>query len=203
VKLGLFGGTFDPPHIGHLIVAQDAMASLGLDRVLFIPAAVPPHKLDKVVTPAAERLAMLAAAIEGDIRFGIDTVELDRTGPSYTVDTVEALSRQYGNDELYLLLGADQFAEFRTWREPERVAELVNIVVLSREGAPAASAAELEAFRARWVGVTRIDVSSTGIRERCAAGEPIRYHVPAAVERYLETHEVYPRAGEAPDTLDR
>lgn len=203
MRLGLFGGTFDPPHIGHLIVAQDALEALRLDRVLFILAGAPPHKLNQVVTPAAVRLEMLEAALGDDQRFAIETLELDRTGPSYTVDTAAALLAKYPGADLFLLLGADQFREFDMWREPGRLAELVSLVVLSRDGAaggagaaradgPAASPAETAGnFGAQYVNVTRIDISSTAIRRRSAAGESIRYLVPAGVATYLSEHRVY------------
>jgi nicotinate-nucleotide adenylyltransferase len=191
VRLGLFGGTFDPPHIGHLIVAQDALEALRLDRILFIPAGAPPHKLNRTITPAAVRLEMLRAAIGDDARFAIESLELDRPGPSFTVDTAAAMAAKYPGADLFLLIGADQFREFATWREPERLAGLVSIAVLSREGAEAAPAETAGNFGAQYVNVTRIDISSTAVRRRCAAGESIRYLVPAGVEAYLSEHRVY------------
>ena len=190
MKLGLFGGTFDPPHNGHLIVAQDALAALGLDRVIFIPAGAPPHKRDRVITPAPARLAMLEAALSGDARFEVDPVELGRNGPSYTVDTVEAVRQNHPGDEIFLLVGADQFSEFSTWRDPARIAALARITVLTRAGSGAAMAG-LDAYGAQVVEVTRIDISSTDIRARCAAGDPIRYHVPSAVEAWLAANPIY------------
>lgn len=193
MRLGLFGGTFDPPHIGHLIVAQDALEALRLDRVLFIPAGAPPHKRNQVVSPAAVRLDMLRAAIADDPHFDIETLELDREGPSYSVDTVATLKAAYPDDTLVLLIGADQYGEFATWHEPDRLAGMVELAVLSRAGTetnvgPAEKAAK---FGAQYVNVTRIDISSTAIRRRCAAGESIRYLVPAGVAAYLSEHRVY------------
>ncbi|MEO5509974.1 MAG: nicotinate-nucleotide adenylyltransferase [Longimicrobiales bacterium] len=191
MKLGIYGGTFDPPHIGHLIVAQDACEELGLDRVLFIPAGAPPHKRDHVITPAPLRLRMLEAAISGDVRFAIETLELTRPGPSYSVDTLEELSTRYPGAELFLLLGADQYREFHTWREPARVAALSRIAVLRRGDTAEIAAADMEVFRAQWVSVTRIDVSSTDIRRRMAAGQSVRFLVPDAVEKLLLKEGLY------------
>jgi nicotinate-nucleotide adenylyltransferase len=190
VKLGLFGGTFDPPHNGHLIVAQDALTTLGLDRVIFVPAGAPPHKRDRHISPAPARLAMLEAALQGDARFEIDALELKREGPSYTVDTIQAIRSRHPDDELFLLVGADQFAEFETWREPVRIAGMARITVLTRAGATPDSAT-LARYDAGSVEVTRIDISSTDIRMRCASGEPIRYHVPEAVEAWLAVNPIY------------
>jgi nicotinate-nucleotide adenylyltransferase len=191
VRLGLYGGTFDPPHSGHLIVAQDACQELGLDRVIFIPAGAPPHKQDRVITPPAIRLRLLEAAIAGDPRFEIDAVELDRTGPSYSVDTLEHLRARHAGAELFLLLGADQFGEFRTWRDPERVAALARIAVLRRGDSREVLPSDMEVFHAQWVNVTRIDISSTDIRRRRAAGQTVRYLVPPAVEALIEDANLY------------
>ncbi|MEX0907418.1 MAG: nicotinate-nucleotide adenylyltransferase [Gemmatimonadota bacterium] len=118
MKIGLFGGTFDPPHAGHLIVAQDALVALGLDGVLFVPAAIPPHKLGRSVSPAADRARMLELAIDGDARFGMDPIELRRSGPSFTIDTVRELMAREPSARWTLLIGADQYADFEAWREP-------------------------------------------------------------------------------------
>lgn len=190
MKLGLFGGTFDPPHNGHLIVAQDALSALGLDRIIFIPAGAPPHKQDRRITPAPGRLAMLEAALQGDARFEIDPLELGREGPSYTVDTIAEIRSRHPGDELFLLIGADQFAEFGTWRDPAKIATLARVAVLTRSGAGPDPAA-LRRYGGTSVHVTRIDISSTDIRRRCAAGEPIRYHVPDAVEAWLAMNPIY------------
>jgi nicotinate-nucleotide adenylyltransferase len=191
VRLGLYGGTFDPPHIGHLIVAQDALTALRLDRILFIPAAAPPHKRDRRVTDPDLRVRFLEAALADDPRFGVEPLELRRSGPSYSVDTLEALRAAYPGDDLFLLLGADQFREFRTWREPERIASLARLAVMSRGDTSDIQDREISAFGAEWVNVTRIDLSSSMIRERLARGESVRYLVPAAVEALLSQYDVY------------
>jgi nicotinate-nucleotide adenylyltransferase len=193
VNTGVFGGTFDPPHVGHLIVAQDAALALGLDRILFVPAARPPHKTDRELTPAALRLRMLQLAIEGNDRFVTEPLELHRTGPSFTVDTLRELHRREPATAWTLLLGADQYAEFSSWREPAAIRGLARIGVLSRAGSQGIH--ETEGVRA--VDVTRIDISSSAIRGRVAAGRPIRYMVPAAVEEFIADQRLYDRTGAA------
>lgn len=192
MRTGLFGGTFDPPHTGHLIVAQDALIRLELARVVFIPAFEPPHKRGRAISPAHLRLAMLRAALADDDRFAIDDIEIRRGGTSYTVDTLRALHAADPAAELFLLLGTDQYEEIETWREPGELRTLARIAVLSREGRHPV----LRADGASRVPVTRIDVSATEIRRRVAAGEPIRYLVPAAVEAIIRQHRLYgPAAG--------
>jgi nicotinate-nucleotide adenylyltransferase len=192
VRLGLLGGTFDPPHTGHLIAAQDALQALALDRVALIPAARPPHKHDRVVTHAEHRLAMLHLAADDDPRLAIEPLELERAGPSYTVDTLRALSAR--GDELFLLIGTDQFAEFDTWRDPAEIQRLAALGILRRAGDAASSItpATLEPWaRIHDVPVTRIDVSSTLIRQAVAEGRSIRYLVPTAVAAYIDVHALY------------
>lgn len=208
MRTGILGGTFDPPHTGHLIVAQDAALALGLDRILFVPAAVPPHKQHMTLTPAPVRARMLGLALAGDDRFAMDTLELERPGPSYTVDTLRDLALRWPGTDWTLLMGVDQYATFHTWRQPEEIRRICEIAVLSRDGMtrgagmdgalPAdetgGAMATLPAG-ATWVNVTRIDISSTAIRERVAEGHPIRYLVPAAVEEFIAAERLYSRNG--------
>lgn len=189
MRIGIFGGTFDPPHVGHLIAAQDAYSALGLDRLLFVPAAVPPHKQGVVSTPAEARLEMLRAAVAGDPRFEVDDVELRRPGPSYTVDTLRELRRRDPSAALTLLMGVDQFRDLHTWREPLEIARLAEVVVLTRAGV--ADVGTPLDIPYRLVPVTRVDLSATEIRRRVAAGEPIRYLVPAAVESIIVREGFY------------
>lgn len=189
MKLGIFGGTFDPVHIGHLIVAQDAYEALGLDRVVFVPAAVPPHKRGRVTATPEQRLAMLRAATEGDPRVTTSDIELRRPGPSYTVDTLREFHERDPEGALYLLLGVDQFREFHTWHEPDEIARLARIVVLARGGADPQSMPRH--YPHEWIGVTRIDISATEIRRRIAAGASVRYLVPAAVEEIIRRERLY------------
>ncbi|MBD0320542.1 MAG: nicotinate (nicotinamide) nucleotide adenylyltransferase, partial [Gemmatimonadetes bacterium] len=130
MRIGVFGGTFDPPHLGHLVVASDACAALRLDRVLWIPSAVPPHKVHTVQAPARTRLELVEAAIEGDPRFTADDLELRRAGPSYTVDTLRELAERHAGAELVLLIGADNLREIPGWREPGEILRLARVAVL-------------------------------------------------------------------------
>lgn len=209
MNIGLFGGTFDPPHTGHLIVAQDAALALGLDRILFIPAAQPPHKRDAVVSGPELRSRMVELAIDGDVRFALDRLELGRHGASFTVDTLRSLHESRPDAQWTLLMGADQYAEFDTWREPAEIRRLARLGVLTRSGTDGASAGSRggEAGAAGHVAVAelsdgvvaveviRIDISSTAIRARVAAGRSIRYLVPAAVERFIFERRLYSRNG--------
>ena len=188
MRIGVFGGTFDPPHLGHLVVASDACEALDLGRVLWIPSAVPPHKLRTVRAPAEARLEMVRAAIQGDPRFEADDVELRRAGPSYTVDTLRELASRHPGDELVLLIGADNLREIPVWREPGEILRLARVAVLSRDGAGVPPDAAIPATA---VAVTRVDVSATEVRRRAAAGETIRYLVPDAVRALVERRELY------------
>ena len=197
MRVGILGGTFDPPHVGHLAVAQDAWSRIPLDRVLFVPAAVPPHKVGAVSTPAELRLEMVRAAIAGNDRFEASDIELSRSGPSYTVDTLRELTKRQPAAELFLLLGADQFRELATWRDPAAISRLATLVLIPRgeEDSTAALAAARDALpedaRVTALEATRIDVSSTEIRRRRAGGEPIRYLVPDDVLRVIEREGLY------------
>ncbi len=196
-RVGIFGGTFDPFHVGHLVVAQDVLEALTLDRVLFVPAASPPHKGDAVLAPAELRLRMVAQSVSGDPRFDAIDLELRRDGPSYTVDTLKELEATEPDAALHLLMGVDQWAAFGSWREPGEIARRARIVVMTRNGERASDvvgAAEADAGSA-WdvhdVPVTRIDLSSTGIRTRVADGRSVRYLVPEPVRRIIETEKLY------------
>jgi nicotinate-nucleotide adenylyltransferase len=188
VRVGILGGTFDPPHHGHLIAAQDAIIDLELDKVIFIPAAVPPHKQRNNVTAPAVRLRMIEAATRDDGRFEVSDVELRRTGPSYTVDTLRELRAARPTDQLFLLLGVDQVREFESWREPKEVLKLAALVMLARAGIEDDGGRDIVEQTVR---VTRIDVSSTLVRERVRTGRPIRYLVPAAVEKIIADERLY------------
>lgn len=190
VRIALFGGTFDPPHLGHLVVAGDVHHRLGLDRVVWVPAADPPHKRGMVGTPAALRLEMVRAAAGGDPRFEVDDLELRRPGPSYTLDTLREFRRRLPDAALHFLIGADALREFHTWREPDAIVALATPVVFAREGDHVREAGGVPAIQ---VPVTRVDISSTEIRRRVAAGEPVRNLVPDAVLRIIEREGLYAR----------
>jgi nicotinate-nucleotide adenylyltransferase len=199
VKVGIFGGTFDPPHLGHLIAAQDAALALELDRILFIPAARPPHKKQLVMTASDLRARMLDLAIADNSSFGMDRLELSREGASYTVDTLQQLTQREPAAEWVLLIGADQYSELGTWREPEQIRRLAHIAVLTRAGSDIAMGAQdrvaAEARADSRVEVTRVDISSTMVRSRAAAGLPIRYLVPDRVEEFILEQRLYSRNG--------
>ena len=187
MRLGIFGGTFDPPHVGHLIAAQEVHLRMALDRVLLVPAAVPPHKRDERITPGGVRLAMLRAAVEGDDRFEVSGMELEREGPSYTVDTLRALRSERPDARLFLAMGADQMAEFGSWKAPDEIAELATLVTFGRGGrSPDAGRWPVER-----VEVPEVDLSSTRIRRRVADGLPVRYMVPDPVEAIIRARGLY------------
>ena len=186
MRLGVYGGAFDPPHLGHLVAASDACGALGLHRLLWIPSAV--HPLKAVGTAAPLRLEMVRAAIAGDARFAADDLELRRTGPSYTVDTLRALRARDPEAELVFLTGADNLADLPRWREPDEIARLATLAVVSRAGETVPADAPYPAVA---VAVTRVDVSSTEVRRRVAAGQSIRYLVPEAVRAVIERERLY------------
>lgn len=186
MRLGIYGGAFDPPHLGHLVAASDACDALALDRLLWIPSAV--HPLKAVRTAAALRLEMVRAAVAEDARFAADDLELRRTGPSYTVDTLRALRAREPGAELFFLTGADNLADLPRWREPDEIARLATLAVVSREGETLPGDAPYPAVA---VPVTRVDVSSTEVRRRVAAGQSIRYLVPEAVRAVIERERLY------------
>jgi nicotinate-nucleotide adenylyltransferase len=195
--LGILGGTFDPIHLGHLAIGEEAREALSLDAVLFVPAGEPPHKPVGAVTAAAHRVAMVGLAIADNPSFELSTVEIERAGPSYTVDTVEELARRRSGTDLYLIVSAETFAQLPTWHEPDRLFASARIAVVPREGYPAPDPAWLgDAFPGREARVTylegpRLGLSSTALRERVASGRSIRYLVPSAVEAYISDHDLY------------
>ena len=186
MRLGVYGGAYDPPHLGHLVAASDACEALGLDRLLWIPSAV--HPLKPVRTAADVRLEMVRAAVAGDGRFVADGLELQRAGPSYTVDTLRELRAREPEAELFFLTGADNLRELPRWREPGEIARLATLAVLERAGEALPADPPLAAVA---VMVTRVDVSSTDIRRRVAAGQSIRYLVPEAVRAVIERERLY------------
>jgi nicotinate-nucleotide adenylyltransferase len=186
VRLGVLGGTFDPPHVGHLLAASDAFEALDLDRLTFIPAAAHPFKGETVGATAAQRLHMLELLVAGDARFEIDPIEIERPGLSYTVDTLTDLARRYPNAQRYFLIGEDLVDQMATWRSPERIVELAEVIVLSRGDGPATTSG---AFRR--LGTRRVDVSSTEIRARVQAGLSVHGFVPDALAAYIRDAGLY------------
>ena len=194
----MFGGTFDPPHIGHLALAEWARGRLQLDKVLFVPAGRPPHKPGPRLSSAEHRLAMTRLAVRGNPAFEVSTIELESGGPSYTVDTLGRLRERYEGAWWFLLLGSDSLEEFPTWREPQTILKLATLAVVQRPSARATPATPTlpGGFRGRVIGVGNplLDVSSTMVRRRARAGLSIRYLVPEPVAAYIVRHRLYPSA---------
>jgi nicotinate-nucleotide adenylyltransferase len=194
----MLGGTFNPPHIGHLVCAQEAHAQLRLDRVVLMPAGQPPHKQVAEDPGAAARAELCTLAIGGDERFGVSRLELDRPGRSYTVDTLKLLRDEHPQDDLTFIVGGDMARSLPTWREPEAVLELATLAVAERAGSEreeirgelrALGASSVE--RVRFFDMPRIDVSSSLVRERVATGRPIRYLVPDGVAEAIAANGWY------------
>ncbi len=207
MRVGVLGGTFDPIHYGHLIVAQEALACLELSRVILVPAKNPPHKLQQPCSPEERRLRMVELAIAGNPRFEISCVDLERPGPSYTVDTLALLHERLGPQaEMYFLMGMDSLANILTWRRPADVLAQATLAVAARPG----YTADLEALEKALPGVSartqllhtpEIGISSHDLRRRVHAGLPIRYQLPDAVEAYIHEHGLYrdgPAGGSGP-----
>lgn len=187
-SIGLLGGTFDPPHLGHLILAQAACESLNLERIVFIPAFIQPHKQDKPVTPANLRLEMLRLAVAGNPRFTISEIEIARGGLSYTIDTIRGMEREYPESDLYLIIGADNVADIDTWKDPDEIFAHCRVAAANRKGyQPTGRFAD----RIRIFDIPEIDISSSEIRNRIRTGRSIRYLVPAPVEEFIETRGLY------------
>ncbi len=196
VRVGILGGTFNPPHIGHLVCAQEAYLQLALDKVMLIPARIPPHKPVTDEPGVEHRLELCRLAVQGDDRFTVSDIEVRREGTSYTVDTLEVLKSNGANNELFLIVGGDIAAGLPRWREPERVLELAVPAIAERRGTARADIdAALEALaggqRARFFRMPRIGVSSTMVRNRVREHRPIRYLVPDGVMDHIERCGLY------------
>jgi len=194
MRVGVLGGTFDPVHIAHLVIAEHARQALSLDLVLFIPAGDPWRKSHREITPAEHRLAMLSLAVAGNDAFGVSDLELRRDGPTYTADTLAVLAGERLDDEFWFIVGADALADLPNWHEPSRIVKHARLAVAPRDVQEANVVAQgVAEFRERidlfWA--PRIELSSTGIRERVAAGGSIRYLVPDAVAAYIHDHRLY------------
>jgi nicotinate-nucleotide adenylyltransferase len=197
VRVGVLGGTFNPPHLGHLVCAQEAYLQLRLGRVVLIPARIPPHKPVDEEPGVDHRLEMCRLAVAGDERrFGVSDVEARRDGPSYTVDTLELLHGRDPESEFFLIVGADVAVGFPGWHQPERVLSLATLAVAQRPGtrreAVERALAEVEGGeRARFFDMPEIGISSTMLRERARTGEPTRYLLPDSVREYIDRHRLY------------
>jgi nicotinate-nucleotide adenylyltransferase len=194
-RLGLFGGTFDPIHVAHLVLAEQAREQLKLDRVLFMPSAQPPHKLDREISPAKLRLEMVELAVAGFPEFEVSYLEVNREGPSYTVDTLKAVKTKHPDAELFLLLGGDMLADFPNWRSPDEILSLATLGVMQRDGSPTEPPLML-AGKVQTVNAPLLDISGTDLRRRVKEGRSIRFFVPAAVEAFIRSHGLYGSAKE-------
>lgn len=198
MRIGIYGGTFDPVHMGHLVLAETCREQCHLDRVIFIPAGIPPHKQGRELTAGPLRAEMLEFAVAGHPEFSVDRSEIKRTGPSYTVDTLRGLRQAYPNDELFFLMGADSLAEFSLWKEPREIAALASLIVVNRGTQPPP---ELETLvpllsaesvaRIQRVTMPGIDISASDLRRRAHSGHSLRYLTPRAVERFIIERQIY------------
>ncbi len=196
MRLGVLGGTFDPPHYGHLALAENARVQLQLDRVLFVLAGQPPHKPGRPITPAHHRIAMVETAIVDNPAFEISCVDLDRPGPHYTVETLALLRQAHPGAELFFLMGGDSLTQFLTWRDPAGIVRQARLAVMRRPGYKPDLEGLLQAVpginrRMTWLDVPSLETSGSDLRRRVRQGLPLRYLVPAAVEAYVREHLLY------------
>jgi nicotinate-nucleotide adenylyltransferase len=200
MRIGVLGGTFDPPHLGHLVLAQEALQALDLSKVVFVPAGEPWRKAGRELSPRADRLAMARLAVEDNGALVVSTAEVERPGPSYTAETLAELREQSASEtELFLIMGADSLADFPHWHEPQRILQLARLAVAERpplddEGLAESIPEELAGTlreRVVWVKMPLIAISASEVRERVRQRLSIRYWVPQAVEEYIHSHGLY------------
>ncbi len=200
MRLGIFGGTFDPVHYGHLLLAECCREQCRLDQVWFLPADIPPHKQERPLTPGRQRIEMLELAIGGHPAFSVSRLELDRGGVSYTVDTLTQIREQDPGRELYLLLGADSLLDLPHWKDPGRICELATLAVVGRVGqgigdfdpfAANTGWGQTSNLRVQPVEMPLAELSSSDLRHRAATGASLRYRTPRAVEKYIESAGLY------------
>jgi len=208
LKLGILGGAFNPPHLGHLILAQEAHSQLGLDRVVFMPYGEPSHRELDDDPGAEERLTMCEYAVGADARFAVSRLEIDRGGPIYTVDTLRELRSRSSDEELFLLLGGDQAASLPTWRSPEELLTLAVVAVAERDEWRRSSIVDrlgplASDERVRFFDMPRVDISSSYVRERARSRKPIRYLVPDKVANYVGAQSLYGSSAPAPAAVTR
>lgn len=197
-RLGIYGGSFDPVHLGHLLLAETCREACELDRVLFLPCGKSPHKPHGALATGQQRAEMLEFAVAGDPRFGVCCIELERSGPSFTVETLRQLHDEQPDSELFFLMGADSLADLPLWREPLAILKLATVVAVNRGERPPPDLMTLEARlgpivreRVRLVTMPAIELSATEIRERVRDGRGVRFRVPRAVEEYIRQQGVY------------
>jgi nicotinate-nucleotide adenylyltransferase len=191
LRIGIFGGTFNPPHIGHLIVAQRVCEQVRLDKLIFVPSFISPHKRKGEDALALHRLRMVRLAIKNNPLFVVSDIEVTRRGTSYTYATLEEFRGRFPGSKLFLIIGADNFTEFHTWKNPERILELASLIVMNRPRTAIVSGTSAFAKRSRFVTVPDIDISSSGLRRIVRDGDSIAYLVPEGVARYIRRHRLY------------
>jgi len=195
-RIGIFGGTFNPPHLGHLILAETALEEINLDRVFFVPAASPPHKTNKPLASATHRMAMVQLATMNNQRFVVSSVDMDRPGPHYTNDMIEIFKGHYPNAEFYFLMGSDSLRDLLSWKDPDVLIELTKLAVMQRPSIyPDLSALTRELpgllEQVYFLDAPEIEISSTEIVRMLKSQKSVRYRVPASVLRYLKEHKLY------------
>ena len=196
-RIGIFGGTFDPPHLGHLILASEAHAQLKLTRLFWVLTPVPPHKMNRPISSLEHRLAMVKLALKGEPNFELSNIEIERPGPHYTLDTIHVFSKQYPDKDLILLLGGDSLRDLPTWHRPaDLVAACHRIGVMRRPG----DSIDMESLvgkipglkdKVRFVEAPLLEIASSEIRRRASKGLPFRYYLLPAVYRYIQKHNLY------------
>lgn len=199
MRIGIFGGSFDPPHFGHLILAEQCREQAELDQVWFVPAARPPHKLGSPPSDMRHRVSMLQSVLTGKPGYRVDSLEADRPGPSYTADTLDELHRRHPGYEWHYLLGGDSVPDLPTWHEPARIVAVAGLIVMQRHGTTVPSAdavaksigVPLSQLRMHIIDVPLIELASRDIRRRVAEGRSIRFMVPESVEDYIKQHQLY------------
>ena len=201
MRLGIFGGTFDPVHFGHLALAEECLAAANLDELWLVPAASPPHKGGKKLSRFDQRKEMLELAIAGNEKFKVEPMEADRPGPSFTIDTLEEIHKRKPNDELFLIIGGDSALEFSTWKDPAKIASLATIIVRIRPGFSMPTEQEFISQLGKELGVVPkvifvsgppyLDVSSSLLKERVSNNKSVRYLLPRAVEVYIQQKKLY------------
>lgn len=198
-RIGIMGGTFDPIHIGHLFIAEEVLNEVGLDKILFIPVGIPPHKQESKVTDSQHRLTMAQIAVSGNANFQVSRIEVDREGPSYTVDTINHLKRIYNENTLfYFIIGTDAFFELDTWKNYKDLLKLVKLAVVTRVGYNNYALDEkIEDYKNRFLAeiikvvIPKLEISSTDIKSRIRQGKTVKYIVPEGVEQYIKKHGLY------------
>lgn len=190
-KLGILGGTFDPIHMGHLVLAEQVREQFQLDRVIFIPSASPPHKTEEELSSANHRFEMTKLALEGNRYFFVSDIELKREGLSYTVETLRRLKELYNDSEIYFLTGSDVLDEITTWKDPEEIYKLAKVVIAVRPGFDKLDPEDHFAQKSIIARITGVNISSTQIREKVRKGESIKYLVPSKVEEYIKKRNLY------------